>query len=473
MNTSAAFKTFSRETYLIPLDSILIDKSKRQRKAFVVDDLVPSMAKRGLLTPILVKRDDHTLVAGERRVTAALQLGWVDILCRYVEEVDPVELQIIEWEENFKRKDLTWEEQAQAIHSIHAIYCQLDPEWTAAETASSVGISQTVVSKHLRLWNEITSGNDRVTGATSAENAYNLLARKDQRANVRALEQLIGASPDTGGALPTPASPVVLDLLGQPTQVPASPAAPELQRDPKDASKTLTDVFHGSFLDWAPSYRGPKFNLIHCDFPYGANLFSGPQGGAGADIQYADTRDVFFTLLESMCDNLENFTSLSAHFLFWFSFEHYEPIKALFRNKAPSIEWVRDPLIWGKSDNAGIIRDARKHPRHTYEACLFGFRGNRNVVKATGDFYAAPTDRKLHPSAKPEPMLRNFFTMVVDEHTEMLDPTCGAGSSLRAADSLGAKRVFGIELDPEHASISQIALNNARRLRSASKVVEK
>ncbi len=145
----------------------------------------------------------------------------------------------------------------------------------------------------------------------------------------------------------------------------------------------------------------------------------------------------------------------------------------MFRNKAPSIEWVRDPIIWGKSDNAGIIRDARKHPRHVYESCLFGYRGNRNIVKSVGDFYAAPTDRKLHPSAKPEPMLRNFFTMVVDEHTEMLDPTCGAGSSLRAADSLGAKRVFGIELDPEHASISQIALNNARRLRSASKVVEK
>jgi DNA modification methylase len=52
-------------------------------------------------------------------------------------------------------------------------------------------------------------------------------------------------------------------------------------------------------------------------------------------------------------------------------------------------------------------------------------------------------------SIKPEPVLREFFRMFVDEFTTMLDPTCGSGTALRAAEGLGAKRVLGIEIDKE------------------------
>jgi DNA modification methylase len=44
---------------------------------------------------------------------------------------------------------------------------------------------------------------------------------------------------------------------------------------------------------------------------------------------------------------------------------------------------------------------------------------------------------------KPEAILRHFFEMFVDENTLMLDPTCGSGTALRAAKSLGA--ALGIE----------------------------
>jgi DNA modification methylase len=45
-------------------------------------------------------------------------------------------------------------------------------------------------------------------------------------------------------------------------------------------------------------------------------------------------------------------------------------------------------------------------------------------------------------------MLCKFFPMFVDENTLMLDPTCGSGTSLRAAKSLGASYVLGIEKKP-------------------------
>jgi DNA modification methylase len=71
-------------------------------------------------------------------------------------------------------------------------------------------------------------------------------------------------------------------------------------------------------------------------------------------------------------------------------------------------------------------------------------------------------------SVKPEPMLRHFFEMVVDSNTSMLDPTAGSGSALRAADSLKARRVVGIERDAEFAERANDAWIKAKKMRSAA-----
>jgi len=68
-------------------------------------------------------------------------------------------------------------------------------------------------------------------------------------------------------------------------------------------------------------------------------------------------------------------------------------------------------------------------------------------------------------SVKPEPVLRNFFRMFVDETTIMFDPTCGSGSSLRAAESLNARHALGLEIDADFAKQANTALRNARILR--------
>ena len=42
--------------------------------------------------------------------------------------------------------------------------------------------------------------------------------------------------------------------------------------------------------------------------------------------------------------------------------------------------------------------------------------------------------------------------MIVDEYTNMLDPTCGSGSALRAAEALGASRMLGLEWNESFAA---------------------
>jgi len=74
-------------------------------------------------------------------------------------------------------------------------------------------------------------------------------------------------------------------------------------------------------------------------------------------------------------------------------------------------------------------------------------------------------------SEKPEPVLRHFFGMLVDENTVMLDPTCGSGSAVRAAESIGAKYCLGLEINPEFADLAREALKRSRNLKKAAEVV--
>ncbi len=237
-------------------------------------------------------------------------------------------------------------------------------------------------------------------------------------------------------------------------------------------------ILHESFLSWAPTYSGPKFNFLHCDFPYGVELFSGPQGrGAelgqeGAQTGYKDSKDVYENLIRCLCTNLDRVMSVSAHMMFWLSadWQIISHTVRLFNELAPDLKFHKFPLIWLKSDNAGIASDPRHGPRHVYEACLLASRGSRNIARVKGDSYSAPTDKKLHPSTKPEPMLRHFMEMLVDETTSMLDPTCGSGASLRAAESLGARTVLGLEIDKQFVEPARLALKQERGKRELAKV---
>jgi len=140
-----------------------------------------------------------------------------------------------------------------------------------------------------------------------------------------------------------------------------------------------------------------------------------------------------------------------------------------FRERAPSLTFIPVPLTWMKTDNKGILPDPKRGPRQITETALMASRGDRHIIRAVSNAYGAPTTKENHQSEKPEPMLRHFFQMFVDENTRMFDPTCGSGSALRAAESLGAKQVLGLEINPDYAEAARIALRKSRNLRALEK----
>jgi DNA modification methylase len=170
---------------------------------------------------------------------------------------------------------------------------------------------------------------------------------------------------------------------------------------------------------------------------------------------YGDDKETYRLLVNELIESLPTIASKSCHLMFWFS-NKWEIEKWTREQFAPSgVQFAHYPLIWLKSDNAGVASIPSQQPRHIYEAALFGTIGERPLVRLKSDAYAAPTDKSLHTSCKPEPMLRHFMEMLIDEHTVMLDPTCGSGSSIRAAESLGAKLALGLEIDPKMAEVAE------------------
>lgn len=459
----------------IPLSEIWIDRLSRQRQELDVSDLLDSIPRRGVLVPIIVTNEQgpngqlYKLIAGERRYTASTKLGLPSIPARLLSELPALEQRIIELEENLRRKDLTWQEQCLAIASLHQTYSEgADGEWSYTRTAEAIGYSPAWVQRCCRVAKELHR--DNIREMDTATRAFNFIAREDERVASDAISNILSSATEAAThASDRQIAPDPLDdILNAPTaqiRPVAGHSMPAPIITPADES-----ILQQSFLDWAPSYTGEPFNLIHCDFPYGVNVFGGKWSGKQSWANYKDTADIYEKLIVCLCENLDRIMAHSAHLVFWLSGDIKIQARtlAIFADLAPQLAFCNFPLIWLKSDNVGIIPDPKREPRRIYETALIASREDRLLVKPVSNAIAAQTHKEHHPHTKPESVLKHFFSMFVDQNTRMLDPTCGGGSSLRAAEALGAAHVLGLEIDDEYVANARRALNHFRVLKKAS-----
>jgi ParB/RepB/Spo0J family partition protein len=425
----------------IEITSIAVSREQRQRRDLVaIDELADSIRRLGLIHPIVITRD-RVLVAGERRLTACIALGWTAIPAQYTDEVEHHVLRAIELEENIKRRDITWQDQVRSVRDYHQLRGAETPGWSVEDTADAIGLSRPQTGQMLIVAEELLKNNPMITAVPKFSTAEGIVRRARERQDSQMLSKLketIGVRQDDEEA-PPPESIVNVD-----------------------------------FKQWVHSHIAPRFNFIHCDFPYGVGSDTFNQGGAAAHGGFEDTKETWESLMETLAEATKKVLTPSAHLMFWFAMRKgdqrlYEPTARALERMGWDIN--PQPLIWMKSDGAGIIPDPERGPRQIYETCLLGTRGDRKIVRAVSNAYAAPTVREQHMSEKPEPMLRHFFGMLVDENTVILDPTCGSGSALRAAESLGAKYVLGLDISSEFCDRAREALRKARTLKKAEDLV--
>lgn len=414
---------------IVPVDDIQVKRDERQRTELTnIEELADSILRRGLMQPIVVTRD-LILVAGERRLTAHKHAGLDTIKITFSDEMDEGELQALELEENVKRVDLPWKDNCLAVASYHAYRVANDPNWDQKKTSDALGISPGEISQRLEVAKELRNGNKLVADAPRLSTAKGIVQRALERREASETSQLMA-------------------LVSAPIAR-ASGVSVETAVEQSLEPGATGFILNVDFLEWAETYDGPKFNFLHCDFPYGVGMHKSDQGSGDAHGTYLDTPEVYWALVDGMLAHLDNFLDESAHLVFWFSMDYYTET---FARLSERFRVSPFPLIWHKSDGAGIIPDPNRGPRRTYETAFFASRGDRKIVRPVANSVAAGITRGRHMSEKSQDVLRHFFRMLVDENTALLDPTCGSGSAIRAGVASGAGRYLGLELNTEFAN---------------------
>ena len=220
--------------HTIKLSEIII-KPERQRREFdpeALQELKNSIEDGQLLHPPVLRRegDSWVLVAGERRLRAIreiFELGgtfkhngevFADGIVPFtnIGELTLLEAEEAELDENLKRRDLTWQEHAAAVARLHAlrtaqkeskraeameaageIASPATPAHTIADTAEELtgrrdGSYQDAVRKEIIVAKHLN--NPAIAKAKSADEAFKILKREEERNRNIELAKVVGAS---------------------------------------------------------------------------------------------------------------------------------------------------------------------------------------------------------------------------------------------------------------------------------------
>ena len=480
----------------LPIAQIYIEPDRQRKELGDITDLAASIRENGLLQPIVVMPDEnfsedaprYKLVAGERRYRAHQHLQYSLIHAVLFAELSADDQELIELDENLKRKQLTWPEHIGAVGRYFHVATK-DAKWTQADVAYKLNMPEATLSKMLQLALVLPTA-PHLKNASSWTSAYQTVVDKERKEADALVESIMsdGDEISVDDLVPIPPAAAPASPVGRPERsgglpaggaessgVPVSGLPDEPAADPvlpPPASGALTGfafAYKSDFREWVAGYTGKRFNLIHCDFPYGLNMDTANLQGSSVrwdetDNKYNDSPELFESLLRTFVKERDRFIADSAHIVFWTAHKHVQWVTQMFR---AADFWVCDvPLIWHKSGGEGIAPDVRRQPRRTYEIAVFASRGDRTIKKVKAASISAAITKEHHLSEKPMEVVTHFMEMLVDETTEILDPTCGSGTALEAAIRLGAKRATGLDVIAQHVAHTNrrcIAAAAARR----------
>jgi ParB/RepB/Spo0J family partition protein len=386
------------------------DSQKRYRKEMGdLKDLASSMREKGQIQPIVITRDTETLVAGGRRLAAAI-LYDLPIKAIYADTLDPIKLREIELEENIKRKSFTPAEEVLAVQEIHSLK-QLQHGvsgsgtkggWTLSDTANLIGKTHASVINDLKLA-EMVKQYPELMGAKKKNSIQKLATGLDRVAETIARvtkhEEHVNANPSA-------------DRLWQVTQ--------------QDACAFMSAL------------EDKTVNVLLTDPPYGINISenainaSNVTGGNGASgFTFADESEKALPLYECLAKESFRFTTDDAHGFIFVAPEFFTYVRDEFI--AAGWQAYIKPLIWIKR-TVGQCNIPHAWPSSCYEMILYVRKQeSRLIQEGKADWLDATiVQNKLHPTEKPVPLLRMLLERVALPYQTLADPFMGSGSSLMA-----------------------------------------
>jgi DNA modification methylase len=388
-----------------------------------IESLATSMNRYGLLHPIVVDKELN-LIAGERRLKAAIELGWEEIEVKYLDDVDELTKKEIELEENIRRKDFAWPEEIKAKAELdrikRAIYGGAlqgrAGGWTLKNTADALGESTGGVSQDIQLAEAINDFPELAKEKTKNA-AWKKYHRIKQRLMVDELTARMEVKVETENI-----------ILGD--------------------ARVVLDTFQPG-----------TFDLIVTDPPYGVDIDDfGVVKEAHGDT-YKDDAFSAMELCRTVFEKMFRVLKDGSNAYVFFAMMHYEEVKKMLEEAGFVVDPT--PLVWNKQSQTAPPTTPYKFT-YAYEPIFFCTKGTKvlnGYVANVLTYSRVPPSHKIHPSEKPVSLIKKLIEVSTLPGQLVLDPFGGSCVVARAALECKRKCVC-IEVDKTYHNAAMLKLKD-------------
>jgi site-specific DNA-methyltransferase (adenine-specific) len=427
-------------TYHASISSIIISPD-RQRREFDPDaliDLANSIQSTGLIhAPVCrITPDGPVLVAGERRLRAmesifAMGGSVVYNGAKYTDgnvpytslgELSPLEAEEAELDENLRRRNLTWQEEASAIARLHKLrQAQAEASGTTQTLAATVqeleeqqgrDLNYSEVREKVILANHLN--NPDVAKAKTPKDAIKILRKQEETLKNKELAERVGAT----------------------------------------FNSSVHTLVNDNCLDWIKTVADFSFDVILTDPPYGMGADDFGDGGGkleNSEHHYRDDESSWRDLMQRLMPELFRVAKLQAHAYIFCDIDRFHELKAMMEKEGWYV--FRTPLINFKP-SSGRVPLPEHGPRRQYEICLYAIKGKKPVTAIFSDVITTTLEENLtHGAQKPVALFVDLLKRSVRPGDSVLDCFAGTGTIFPAAHELKV-RATGIELEAEYYGIA-------------------
>jgi ParB family chromosome partitioning protein len=400
----------------INISDIGVGTRMRKLDANKVQTIAESMKQIGLLQPITVARNNNSsykLIAGLHRLEAAKLLGWQAI--EAIEfDGDAIDAELAEIDENLARNDLTVLEQGEHLARRQELvgYKRGGDRRskrndyglkTTKEIAHEIGISENSVEKRIQVARNIVPEVKEVIRNTDiADSTTQLLelARLEPERQVEVAKAIANGIDNVADAK---------------RQIKRDKTIASIKSDNLKENSNI-HLVKGDMLELIDTLG--KFSLVVTDPPYGVTDYEWDKLDTSA-------------WLDAIIPHLED-----EYNLFWFCSPKFAAdIEMIFRSKDLPIKshivWHRRNMSMGSKANERFI-DSWEMILHAGNRAL-NFPDEWSEAWFDVQTFAVPqtnfADKKLHPTQKPEGLIRRLVEFGSYPGDKILDPFAGSGTT--------------------------------------------
>lgn len=435
----------------IAIDSIVIleNRQRREFEASALQELADSIEKGQQLQPIVLRRigKDLVLVAGERRMRALRQIYELGGKAKFqgqwmplghigyseIGELSELEAEEAELEENLCRKDLTWQEHAEATRRIHMLRtaqkAAVGEVHTIKDTAVEVygksdgGRIDNTVRQEIILANNLDK--PEVAKAKTATEALKVIKKLEEGERNKALAMEVG----------------------------------------ERFSANLHELYQADCIEWMRKYTGPKYDVMLTDPPYGINAqdFGDAAGKlSNIDHTYDDSYENWQQMMPEWCELAYKHAKDQAHAYVFCDIERFAELKQMMLNAGWYV--FRTPFTVFKTDS-GRVPLPSHGPRRQSEWLLYAIKGKKEVTCIMGDVIPCQADENMMFGAqKPVGLYINLLQRSVRPGDTVWDTFGGSGPVIPAAHALKCKAVYVERIPNQYA----LGVRRAAELKEAS-----